>query len=137
MCLQLKVAQRRPGHDAAPSCARAGGGVSPASQMLRGVLGSVPSCREVGAVARLPRRIVGTLGGVDPADTALADLIAGQSEERRLEMEEVAAGIMETFGCDDEQILIELTGIFAGATGMEPMRWEVEEAVRAALAAQA
>ena len=61
--------------------------------MLRGVLGSVPSCREVGAVARLPRRIVGTLGGVDPADTALADLIAGQSEERRLEMEEVAAGI--------------------------------------------
>jgi len=79
---------------------------------------------------------VGTLGGVDSADIALADLIAGQSEERRQEMEEVAAGIMDTFDCDDEQILVELTGIYAGATGLQPMRWEVEEAVRSVLGPQ-
>jgi hypothetical protein len=74
---------------------------------------------------------------MDATDRPLADLIVGQSEERRLEMEDVAAEIMETFDCDDEQILIELTGMYAGATGLQPMRWEVEEAVRSVLAAQA
>ena len=51
-------------------------------------------------------------------------------------MDEVASGIVETFDCDDEQILIELTGIYAGATGLQPMRWEIEGAVRSVLGPQ-
>ena len=33
-------------------------------------------------------------------------------------MEEVAAAMMASFGCDDEDMLIELTGTYAGATGV-------------------
>ena len=69
-------------------------------------------------------------------DRPLADLIVGRSEERRREMEEVAAGIMETFDCDDERVLVELTGMYAGATGLKPLRWEVEQAVRSVLGRQ-